>query len=45
MKMFYEKPKLETLIFNEFDVIHTSYKVGSSGDGGIYDFGNLPSEE
>ena len=42
--MLYEKPKLELLRFDELDVIHTSPGVIPEGDGGIYDFGDLPIE-
>ena len=43
--MLYEQPKIELLIFEQLDVVRTSYTVGTGGSGGNYDFGDLPTEE
>ncbi len=42
--MYYEKPKIELIIFEQLDIIRTSYKVDAEGSGGNYDFGDLPTE-
>jgi hypothetical protein len=44
IKMYYEKPKIELIIFEQLDIIRTSYKVDAGGSGGIYDFGDLEPE-
>lgn len=43
--MYYEKPKIELIMLEQSDIIRTSYKVDSSGSGGIYDFGDLAPEQ
>jgi hypothetical protein len=42
--MYYEKPKIELLIFEQLDIIRTSINVAPGGDGNVYDDDWLPLE-